>query len=290
MKNNLAIVQALKLGRQKLIAQSTSADLDVEVLLMFVLKKEKSFLFTYPEKKLTGLQTKKFTALIKKRAQNWPVAYLTEEKNFYNLKLKVNKHVLIPRPDSELLVEKVIKQIKLKSKKTNLLLIDLGTGSGCLPIAVNKNILPLKIPTLATDISAAALKLAKKNARRYKLKIKFLRGNLLNPLQKIIAKNSSAFFLIMANLPYLTTKQLTEKTIQKEPRRALYGGSDGLFFYQKMLEQIKKNQIKNGMLFLEIDPAQKNKITSLIKKILPQAKVESKKDLANLIRLVIVTL
>ncbi|HPV70363.1 MAG TPA: peptide chain release factor N(5)-glutamine methyltransferase [Candidatus Magasanikbacteria bacterium] len=290
MKNKLTIAQALKWGRQKLISSSTSADLDTEVLLMFVLKKDRSFLFTHPEKILTPTQSKKLITLIRRRAQNWPVAYLTGEKNFYNLTFKVNQNVLVPRPDSELLVTEVISQIKSQAKNKNLILFDIGTGSGCLPIAINKNIVPLHLPTFATDISPVALIVAKKNSQLNKIKIKFFLGDLLTPLKKVMAKNLDSFFLITANLPYLTPKQLKEKSIQKEPHQALDGGREGLFFYRRFLKQIKQNRLKQGIVFLEIDPDQEKKIKLLIKKILPTTQVEFKKDLAKLTRLVMITI
>lgn len=290
MKNKLTIAQALKWGRQKLISSSTSADLDTEVLLMFVLKKDRSFLFTHPEKILTPTQSKKLITLIRRRAQNWPVAYLTGEKNFYNLTFKVNQNVLVPRPDSELLVTEVISQIKSQAKNKNLILFDIGTGSGCLPIAINKNIVPLHLPTFATDISPVALIVAKKNSQLNKIKIKFFLGDLLTPLKKVMAKNLDSFFLITANLPYLTPKQLKEKSIQKEPHQALDGGREGLFFYRRFLKQIKQNGLKQGIVFLEIDPDQEKKIKLLIKKILPTTQVEFKKDLAKLTRLVMITI
>lgn len=290
MKNKLTIAQALKWGRQKLISSSTSADLDTEVLLMFVLKKDRSFLFTHPEKILTPTQSKKLITLIRRRAQNWPVAYLTGEKNFYNLTFKVNQNVLVPRPDSELLVTEVISQIKSQAKNKNLILFDIGTGSGCLPIAINKNIVPLHLPTFATDISPVALIVAKKNSQLNKIKIKFFLGDLLTPLKKVMAKNLDSFFLITANLPYLIPKQLKEKSIQKEPHQALDGGREGLFFYRRFLKQIKQNRLKQGIVFLEIDPDQEKKIKLLIKKILPTTQVEFKKDLAKLTRLVMITI
>ncbi|MCX6778734.1 MAG: peptide chain release factor N(5)-glutamine methyltransferase [Candidatus Magasanikbacteria bacterium] len=288
------ISKSLSWGYQKLKKKSTSAILDSEVLLAMILKKSKEFLYTYPEHNLTATQLTKFKKLINQRAKGAPIAYLLGYKEFFGLNFIVNKNVLIPRPDTELLVEEVTGQIKKTEGNKKIILIDAGTGSGCIPVVIGKRSFdsvlrtPLRMTILATDISASALTVARHNAQKNKVKIKFFQGNLLEPLSKILYKNSKAQIFITANLPYLTTKQMKEKTIQKEPRLALYGGKDGLELYQKLLQQIQNLKLTPATIFLEIDPSQKQKILTLIKKILPNAKAEIKKDLAKKNRLVII--
>ncbi len=298
----MTVRQVLILANKLLNKKITSAYIDSEVILSFVINKPKEFLFTHPDFKLTSRQIKKFKKLITRRNKSEPVAYLTRQKEFFGLNFIVNKNVLIPRPETELLVEEALKIIKNSRNKTTL--IDVGTGSGCIPIAISKNVPEKKLQVLATDISTSALKIARQNSRRHKVKINFLRSNLL---QKILQNNllDTDKILIIANLPYLTATQMKEKTIQHEPRAALYGGKDGLQYYKKLLEQIKmlytppsappsanwRSGRRNGLdTLLEIDPSQSRKIISLTKKILPQAKAELKKDLAGKNRLVIITL
>jgi len=277
--------------------------LDAEVLLSFVLNKSKEFLYTYPEIDLIHRQFAKFKKLIARRAQGEPVAYLIGHKEFFGLDFIVNQHVLIPRPETELMVEEVRKRImnhesKIMGKK--ILLLDIGTGSGCIPIAIlktikqglNKNYFK-KINCFATDIAKPALRVANHNAQRHKIKIIFFKGDMLSPIlnSKFSILNSS--LLITANLPYLTAAQIKqEPSLSYEPYRALNGGKEGLSLYKKFFRQIEKIYILNPKtsVFLEIDSSQARKITSLIKKILPQVQAEIKKDLGGKKRLVIISL
>jgi len=296
----MTIQTAWQWGYKNLQKKSTSASLDTEVLLSFVIKKPKEFLYTHPEKKITARQFKKINQKIKLRSKNWPIAYLISRQGFYGLDFLVDKNVLIPRPETELIVEEAIKTIKAaEENKQKIILIDIGTGSGCIPITIGKKIHShfssssasgkksvLKI--LATDISSPALKIARHNAQKHKIKIQFLKRNLLGGFLNSPILNSQSTLIITANLPYLTAKQMREKTIQKEPRQALFGGKDGLYYYQQLLEQLNKIKPAQAIVFLEIDPAQNKKIQSLIKKILPGTQVEIKKDLAKKDRLVII--
>jgi release factor glutamine methyltransferase len=162
----------------KLKKTSSSPILDIELLLTKILKKPKEYLFEYPEKNLTNSQLKKFKKLFNKRAKGEPVAYLLSHKEFYNLDFKVNKNVLIPRPETEILVEEVL--IYIKKNKTHLI-FEIGVGSGAIIISLAKQI--KKTEFFATDISLKALNIAKQNAKFHKTKIKFFKGDLLEPIQ-----------------------------------------------------------------------------------------------------------
>jgi len=291
------IQEALRVASQKLISHSHSPLLDAEILLSFCLKKNQIYLLTHYEEKITSTQQKKYFNLIKKRINNFPVAYLTNEKWFFGKKFFVNKNVLVPRPETEIMVEKIIEKISNSSCK-NIILIDLGTGSGCIPISVNKNLLSKKIQTLAIDISASALLVAKKNIKLHKLskKIQLLKGNLLTPLirenkYKKQINRSESLIIISANLPYLTPEQVKKsKSIQKEPRQALVAGTDGLKYYRLLFEQISQHfNNKNVITFCEIDPSQKNKIKQLIKNKLPNSQISLEKDYKSHHRLVIIS-
>jgi release factor glutamine methyltransferase len=164
--------------------------MDYDLLLAHAIKKPKEFVYSYPEYRLSiwqKLRLKYFLFLYKK---GYSVAAITKHKEFYGLDFFVNKHVLIPRPDTELLVAEAIEEIKNPTPcpspnrggiKGGVVLIDVGAGSGCIPISILKN-LPESIPTYAIDISGQALEVAKKNAKNYDVKIKFFRGNLLEPI------------------------------------------------------------------------------------------------------------
>lgn len=212
-----------------------SSALDTDVLLSFVLKKPKEFLYTYPEKKLTASQIKKYNFLIKKRIKKMPIAYLIGHKEFFGLNFYVDKNVLIPRPLTESLVEAVIKEIKNKKA----IIADIGTGSGCIAIALKKHLPQATI--YAVDISVAALKVAKKNARKHHAKIIFKKGNLLDPIKKI------KIDYIVANLPYLKVGQIKDELIY-EPKTALLGGDK---YIKKLLRQIKNLSHSPKKIFLE---------------------------------------
>ncbi len=290
------IRKALHWATNTLEKISPSMNLDAEVLLSHALKKPREFLFIHPEKKLSKNQLTKYQNLIRRRAKHEPVAYLTGQKEFYGLNFKVSPTTLIPRPETELLVEETLKRIKNKT-----CLIDVGTGSGCIPIAISNQIRKSEssgYPDIiyATDISPAALKIARQNARHHGVKIKFLRGNLLEPFISNFVNSQISNLVITANLPYLTKKQYqTEPAIRFEPKTALVGGVDGLKYFREFFQQIQILNTKyhppaGGLnTILEIDPSQSAKIKKLAKKYLSQMKIEIKNDLANRARVVILT-
>lgn len=271
---------------------------DAPILLAHVLKKNSAFLFANPDKQISPLKSKIFNLLISRRRANWPVAYLTGHKEFFGLDFKVNKDVLIPRPETELLVELAL-PISRNSKFRNI--IDIGTGSGNIIIALAKNT-KNKVNFFAIDSSAKALRVAKTNAKKHSVakKIIFLKGNLLSP---ITLNNSMELFpmLILANLPYLTSKQTREPSIKHEPRSALVAGKDGLKYYRELFKQLQKachaglparsagGDPASISLLIEFDPSQKQKIKALAKLYLAGAKIQFHKDLASKYRCAIIT-
>ena len=269
----------LKLKKTK----NPSATLDAEVLLIEILKKPKEFLYTYPEYVLTKSQTANFKKLINRRVQHEPVAYLIGRKEFYSLDFVVDKNVLIPRPETEMLVEQLI-NYKLSAIDHKPTIYDIGTGSGCIAVTLKK-ILP-KVNVVAIDISKSALNIAKKNAKKHKVKIKFIQSNLL---EKIKNKKIN---IIVANLPYL--KQVSNKIIKQknntlnyEPPRALWAKNNGLALYEKMFRQITDLKYQPQMILCEIDPRQTKQIKTIAKKHLPQFDCQIKKDLAGKNRVLI---
>ncbi len=274
----MTIKRCLLTGSRKLKAKKIGSPvLDAELLLAFTIKKEKSFLFAHPEKKLSATQEKRFNELIRRRSKHEPIAYIIGHKYFYGLDIMVNKNSLIPRPESEIIVEEVIR-MKLKSPT----IIDIGTGSGAIIIALAKNIRNAKFA--ATDISEKALSIAKKNAREHKVasKIKFLKGDLAEPLKALLLRLKGPA-VITANLPYLPTniwKKAMPDVKEYEPRNALDGGKDGMKYYRRLFAQLKKMRLKiKPTLIIEIDPSQSRFF---------DGKAKIKKDLCGRDRIVVI--
>lgn len=274
-------------------------ELEAELILAQVLKKSREFVLAHPELQLSKFQENDLSKMVKRRIDGEPLAYLLGYKEFYGLNFKVNKNILVPRPETELMVDEVLKQVGTKKHQAqNCIFIDVGTGSGAIIISLFKN-LPLDFQAnshfFGLDISRSALNIAIKNAEynQLKFKIKFLQSNLITKiLNSKLQTNEKSCIFILANLPYLTQKQIKNSpSIQKEPLLALNGGKNGLEYYHKLLKQLKllnqkyfQTKIK---FFLEISPEQDEKIKQLIMKNEFKQKVEIKKDLAKKKRLVI---
>lgn len=250
--------------------------LEAEILLGHVLKKDRVWLHAHDDKTIPKAKLKVFLALIKRRKKHEPIAYIVGQKDFYRSSFIVNKNVLIPRPESELLVELGIAE----AKKLHTRVLDIGTGSGAIAISIAKEIAPQRV--LASDASQTALSIAKKNARLNKVKnITFIKADLLTAQ---IANFFSTPLVIVANLPYLPLsdkKKLAPDVIKYEPHSALFATQNGLAVIQKLLEQIKKVQTDRLSIFLEFDPPQTQELKAIAKKMFPKAKIKIHKDLAK---------
>jgi release factor glutamine methyltransferase len=302
IKNQILEEAIKKLSNKKIL----SAHLDAEILLSYVLKKPREFILAHPEKKLTKSQVARCALCVMRRIKGEPIAYITGHKEFYGLDFFVNKNVLIPRPETELMVDEALKILKAKDTRclighrVSRIIIDVGTGSGCIIITLAKNLnSKFKIQNskfFATDISKPALAIARKNAKLHQVdkQIKFLHGNLLEPIIKKIKSLEIRNYnlVILANLPYLTPAQIKNSpSIKYEPKLALSAGKDGLKYYRRLFKQIKNVPCfmfhVSCFMLCEIDPSQTTKIKQLIKKEFPRAKIQIKKDLRGLNRLVI---
>ena len=216
--------------------------------------------------------------------------------------------MLVPRPETELLVEETIELIKeqgVRSKEKKITLIDIGTGSGCIPIAIAKSLtnqstnkLINQLLIIATDISPDALVVARRNARTHHVKIKFLHGNLLSPLLKksyMLHVTCSNHLIITANLPYgwkawKNNCSMNSAGLKFEPPQALFTGKHGLQLYEGLFKQVNSLSIFNlqSSIIVEFDPRQTKLLCALIKRTLPNARVQIKKDLAGLDRVAII--
>lgn len=268
--------------------------LDAELLVAHVLGKPREFVVAHPELKIGRLKDWKIGRLLKKRKAGVPLAYLTGHKEFFGLDFFVNKYVLIPRPDTELMAELVADRLQTTDNGNNVMLIDVGTGSGCIPISIMKALKHKNLKTFAIDISKKAIKVATKNAKKHNVNITFLQGNLLEPITNQlnnlqIFQSSNLHITITANLPYLTESQYQEEpSIQHEPKFALVADNNGLALYEELFQQINSLPFILSSLYvlLEIDPSQSDTIQTLIKTYFPNAKITLHKDLANRYRIV----
>lgn len=218
-----------------------------------------------------------YRRLLAARSRHVPLQHLTGEQEFMGYPFLVNEHVLIPRQDTECLVEAAVKEIKKESG--NIAVLDLCTGSGCIAVSLKK-LLP-KAHVTATDLSAEALAVAKENAGRLQADISFLRGDLFAPV-------TGQFDLIVSNPPYIETKvigSLMPEVRDHEPRQALCGGADGLDFYRRIAKEAPAYLKPGGALYLEIGCEQGEAVTALLLEN-GFEKVSCLQDLAGLDRIV----
>jgi release factor glutamine methyltransferase len=216
--------------------------LESEILLSAVLNLDRTNLFTHSENKLNHSGWEKFQRHVMRRKQNEPIAYILGYKEFYGLKLKVDKRALIPRPETE---ELVLEALKLNPQSV----ADIGTGCGAIAIALAKHLPKAKI--YASDVSAEALQLARENAKLQGIydRITFLNGSLAEPLPEPVE-------LMTANLPYVRRwmiDKLPEEIKDYEPRIALDGGDDGLYWYKKLFSQASEKLLPEGEILYELD-------------------------------------
>lgn len=254
-----SIQTLLKKSSKQLEVISDSAYLDAELLLAHCLDKNKTYLHTWPENKLNKKQLDCFFALIKKRLTDYPVAYLIGKKPFWSFELMVTPDVLIPRPETELLVETALEKIK-HIKKPNVL--DLGTGSGAIALAIASE-RPDSMIT-ATDNSQSALQIAKINADKLGLnkQVSFVESHWFDNLDK---QTEDHFDLIVSNPPYIDPEDYhLQGTIRYEPQQALIADSKGMLDIEKIIQKSHPFLKKSGFLILEHGFDQSEKTLALL--------------------------
>lgn len=299
----MTIRQILRTGAEALNENlPDNPRLEAEILLSFVLGKRREYLISHREEKI-GLKNLLFYLwLLRKRRRGMPIAYITGHKEFYGYDLFVNKDVLIPRPESELIVEHALKMIagKTGAHIGRTVLADIGTGSGCIAIALAREIVKSGFKDsvsaiYAVDASKRAIKTACRNAARHGLekRIDFRTGSLLEPLAQSLRRemDRSQRLIITANLPYLTPGQVKNSlSISHEPRLALDGGPDGLKYYRRLWRQAGDIAYGFGSaaILSEIDETQGRAAIKLAEKIMPDSGIELVPDLKGLDRLIII--
>jgi release factor glutamine methyltransferase len=229
------------------------ARLSAELLLSHVLNVPRIKLYTDYERTLTEKHLAEFRELVKRAGEQEPIAYLTGKAHFFNLEFEVNRDVLIPRPDTETIVEHVLQTARHETGMERPRVLDLCTGSGCIAAAIAAH---LKTATvLATDASAAAVVVAKKNIDRLGLsdRVTVEMGDLFEPLSRIV--DAQPFDLIASNPPYIPTVQIDslDRSVKDyEPRMALDGGLDGLAIHRRILTDAPQHLLPRGRVYLEI--------------------------------------
>lgn len=284
----VTIGRLLREGMERLKeANIPNPGLDAEVLLCNLLDVERIYLYMYPEREISEEIQKRFWIGIEKRAQHMPVQYIVNRQEFMGLDFWVEEGVLIPRADTEILVEKIIDIYKNNYYPRTVKIMDIGTGSGAIAVSLAKYIDNCIIT--AIDICPKALKVAAKNAdfHRMKHKITFYSGNLFEPINK--HDEYGTYDFIVSNPPYISEseiKTLGSNVRDYEPRLALDGGKDGLNFYRKITPEAERYLKKSGWLLFEIGYNQ-GKDVSKILNINGFKNIDILKDLAGLDRVAI---
>lgn len=227
-------------------------------------------------KLLKDLYKEDFNKIEEKLKSNYPIQYLIGYVDFFNTKITVNENVLIPRFETELLVEKTLNFLKTKKYQS---LIDICTGSGCIAISLKKY---LDIEIEACDISKDALKIANQNAKDNNVSINFFELDILKE------QPTKKYDCIISNPPYVKRDEYTSEGTKFEPAIALYANHDGLEFYEKILESASSYLNKNGTIIFEIGATQGIEITNLAKKCFPKSKVSILKDYNNYDRFIFI--
>lgn len=252
-------------------AKSPTPRLDAEVLLAHVLQVERIQLHMYPETVITDEDNAVLEDLITRRAAGEPVAYLTGIQEFMGLTFHVSPAVLIPRPDTELLVQTMLDTLKdmhCQRPDSSLLAADIGTGSGC--IAVSLAVLFPQLKVLAVDLSLETLAVANRNCEFHGVKdqVILLQGNALEPVREWLHHRSDKLDALISNPPYISEgemKELAPSVAAYEPHDALAGGPDGLDFYRQITAQAPALLRSGGLLAFEIGYLQGNAVSDLMK-------------------------
>jgi release factor glutamine methyltransferase len=286
---NAILKEAANKLRPKKIVCAADRDqgwLEAEILLAHALKKNRAWIMAHGNDRLSVALRKRFDALVRRRAKGEPAAYIVGYREFYGRPFRVNRHTLIPRPETELFID----VLKLRMKRNDrFLLWDAGTGCG--EIAVTAALEFPKAKILASDICGRALKIAQANCRAHAVskRVEPLRADGLDAHVLERLSRSPLPLIIAANLPYLPdrdAKKLQKNVIEFEPRKALFGGKDGLDLIRRVLAGVSdKLNVLPNMILIEFDPPQSKKLRSLATKLFPTAKIAIYHDLAGRERL-----
>ena len=281
----MTIKEVLQIG--KIFAKEKIDDLALEILLAHTLHKNKEYLFAHLDDDVSHDNIEYYTNLVKRHFDGEPVAYITGEKEFYGKKLFVDDRVLIPRPETEYLVDKTALLLKHQGANSRSRVLDMGTGSGNIAIAI-AGIVP-NVHVTACDISEDALAVAKKNIKRYNLEgvVSLIHSDLLQNIKE------EPYDVIVANLPYIgmeTNNFVANETKNYEPHTALFGGKDGLALYEEFFTQLCCWQNKPNYIVGEIGFLQAKSIGAIVNQFFPESVLSIEKDLTGLDRYFLINL
>jgi release factor glutamine methyltransferase len=240
-------------------AQVPSYTLAAELLLVHVLGRDRTWIYSHPEEEIVAPVAERYSELVRRRANGEPTQHLTGKQEFWGLEFEITPDVLIPRPETEHVIEVALDRLAVRERRANrrqtlsdrqLLIADVGTGSGCIAVALAKELAGAAL--VATDISSAALDVARRNASRHNLasRIHFLECNLLEGLT-----DSPLLDLIVSNPPYISRREtatLMREVREHEPEIALYGGEEGYELYADLIAQSAEYLLPQGILVLEL--------------------------------------
>lgn len=279
----MKLVEILKKGYETLKEnQIPDYSIIARTLLTYTLKKSKIYLIINQEEEIPEKIYKKYNNYIEEIIEGKPLQYITNNQEFMGINFYVDKNVLIPQPDTETLVEKVL-EIVQNNYKDQIKILDLCTGSGAIAIALYKNIKIKNKHIYASDISKEALEIARKNATKNKANITLIQSNLLEKIDQ------RQFDIIVSNPPYIETNTIKKLSIQvqNEPIIALNGGEDGLEFYKEIAKQAKKYIKKGGYLCFEIGYNQAQQVVKILQQEKNYKNIEIIKDLSGKNRCII---
>jgi release factor glutamine methyltransferase len=246
-----------------------SVQLDAEVLLADILGKDRTWLHAHPDHELQRSDLRKLDGWIKRRMSHEPIAYIRGTQEFYGREFVVSPDTLTPRPETETMIDLMLKSVDLKQFKENnrLQILDVGTGSGCILISVALEISEIKnnkskISYIGLDLSDEALKIAKKNAKKLNADVKFKKFDLLTDSFTALAKPDLET-IILANLPYVPNDFHINLAASHEPGFAIFGGKDGLDYYRLMFKKVTK---QTKVIFTESLPPQHDELVNIATK------------------------
>lgn len=263
--------------RQRLVTGSDTAYLDAQVLLAHVLGRQRAWVLAHPERTLTRAQERSLEGALEHLEGGEPLPYVLGHWEFYGLDILVTPATLIPRPETELLVEEALEWLRTNPGRWRA--VDVGTGSGCIAVALAVNASALHV--LACDLSLPALKVARQNAFRHGV------GERVLCLQSdLLPATGERFDLICANLPYIPSERLPALRVSdREPRLALDGGRMGLRYIRRLLEIAPHRLAPGGLMLLEIDASQGAQLCDLARRSFPDARLSVLPDLGGYDRL-----
>ncbi|MEA3310481.1 MAG: peptide chain release factor N(5)-glutamine methyltransferase, partial [Chloroflexota bacterium] len=264
-------------GAAQLRAATASPRREAELLLSYLLHRPRLFLLAHPEHELSSVERRGYQGLVRRRAAGEPLPYITGRIEFYGFDFAVTPAVLIPRPETELLVDEALAWLDVHRCRRA---VEVGTGSGCIATTLAVRVPELRVT--ATDISASALQVARRNAVRHGVagRLNFVQGDLLAPL-------AGPLELLLSNPPYVAEHEwdALPTSVRKEPRTALLAGPEGLDVIRRLLLQAAQRLLPGGLLLVEIGERHEGAVRALAEETFPSAQVEIKPDLAGKARL-----